>query len=183
MGDRMQYELLYIVSSSYTDEDVGKVEGTVKALIEKVGGRIVETKRLGKFRFAYPIKKNRHGHYVLTYVEMEPATVAKLDEALRMSGEVLRHIILRADEAGGAKFELVQFTEINLDSKEDRPRRKRDEPTTDDKAKAAEDIKSGVAAIESADAEKPAEEKVAAITDEELDKKLAAALEGDTKEA
>ncbi|MCI0479408.1 30S ribosomal protein S6 [Candidatus Uhrbacteria bacterium] len=180
----MQYELLYIVSSSYTDEDVGKVEGNVKALIEKVGARLVEAKRLGKFKFAYPIRKQRHGHYVLAYVEMEPAAVAKLDEALRMSNDVLRHLILRADEAGGDKFDLVQFTEVNLDLKDDRPRRRREEATPDDKAKAAEDIKSGVAAIESTEAgvEKPAEEKPA-LSDEELDKKLAEALESDTKDA
>lgn len=180
----MLYELLYIVSASFTDEDVGRIEGVVKALLEKQGARITETKRLGKFRFAYPIKKARHGHYVLTYAEADPSAVAKIDEALRMSNDVLRHIILRADEAGGEKFDLVQFTEVNVDMKDDRPRRKREDAPAESKTKAAEDIKSGVAAIESADAGAEKKDAVPApLSDEELDKKLAAALESDAKDA
>lgn len=180
----MLYELLYIVSASFTDEDVGRIEGVVKSLLEKQGARITLTKRLGKFRFAFPIKKARHGHYVLAYVEAEPSAIAKIDEALRMSNDVLRHLILRADEAGGERFDLVQFTEVNVDMKDERPRRKREEASADSKSKAAEDIKSGVAAIESAEAGAEKKEAVAApLSDEELDKRLAAALESDVKDA
>ena len=180
----MLYELLYIVSASYTDDDVGRIEGAVKALLEKNGARITETKRLGKFRFAYPIKKAHHGHYVLAYIEADPSAVAKIDEALRMSNDVLRHIILRADEAGGEKFDLVQFTEVNVDMKDDRPRRKREEAPVESKTQAAEEIKSGVAAIESAEGGAEKKEAVAApLSDEELEKKLAQALESDVKDA
>lgn len=173
----MQYELMYIVPTTFTDEDVGKIEGNVKALLEKYNASIIDTKRLGKFRFAYPIKKQRHGHYILVQVEAEPASIAKIDEGLRISNEVLRHLILRADEAGGDKFELVQFTEINLDNKEDRPRRRREDKPADEKA--GEEAKVGV----SAEAKTETAPEVAALSDEELDKKLKAALEGDVKEA
>jgi small subunit ribosomal protein S6 len=175
----MQYELLYIVPTTFTDEDVGTVEGNVKALLEKHGASVTDTARLGKIRFAYPIKKNRHGHYILVNFETEPKNVAKIDESLRISNEVLRHLILRADEAGG-KFDIVQFTEVNVDMKDDRPRRKRDEKPAEDKTKTTEELKSGVAAIESK-GEKPVD--APALSDEELDKKLNAALEGDSKEA
>lgn len=176
----MQYELMYIVPTTFTDDDVSKIEGNVKALIEKHGASVTDTKRLGKFRFAYPIKKQRHGNYVLLQVDAEPATVAKIDEGLRISNEVLRHIILRADEAGGSTFDLVQFTEVNTDLKEDRPRRRREEKPPEDKAKTSEDIKAGVAALESKTEVAP---EAPALSDEELDKKLNAALEGDAKDA
>lgn len=178
MSSIMQYELLYIVPTTFTDEDVGTVEGNVKALLEKHGASVTDTKRLGKFRFAYPLKKQRHGHYVLVQIETEPKTVAKIDESLRISNEVLRHLILRADEAGGEKFDLVQFAEVNTDLKDDRPRRRRDEKPADEK-KVEEETKAGVAAIESKEEKAP--EK--ALSEEELDKKLNAALEGDAKEA
>lgn len=176
----MQYELLYIVPTTFTDEDVGKIEGTVKGLLEKYGATISETIRLGKFRLAYPIKKVRHGHYILVKVETEPANVAKVDEALRLSNDVLRHLLLRADEVGGDKFELIQFTEVNVDTKDERPRRKREGEV---EKKVGDELKEGVAAIESK--EKSAEEKkepALGISDEELDKKLTAALEDDAKE-
>jgi small subunit ribosomal protein S6 len=181
----MLYELLYIVSASYTDDDVGRIEGVVKALLEKSGAHITETKRLGKFRFTYPIKKARHGHYVLAYVEADPSTISKIDADLRISNDVLRHIILRADEAGGEKFDLVQFTEVNVDMKDERPRRKREDAPVETKTQAAEEIKSGVAAIESAEVGVEKKEAVVAapLSDEELEKKLAQALESDAKDA
>ncbi len=178
MSNHMQYELLYIVPSTFTDEDVARIEGNVKTLLEKYGATLTDTKRLGKFRFAYPIKNVRHGHYVLVQFETATDTVAKIEEALRISTEVLRHLIVRADEAGGDKFELIQFTEVNVDMKDDRPRRRREEKAGDEKV--GED-KAAVAVLE-----KDGEEAVvapAAISDEELDKKLTAALEGDVKEA
>lgn len=172
----MQYELMYIVPTSFTDEDVGKIEGNIKALLEKHGAKIIEAQRLGKFKFAYPIKKQRHGHYMLVQLEVEPANLAKLDEGLRISNEVLRHMILKADEAGGNKFDIVQFTEVNVDLKEDRPRRKRDEK--DEKEKTDEATKTEEVAAETKADVVPA---VAALSDDELDKKLTAALEGDVK--
>lgn len=181
MSHNMQYELMYIVPTTFTDEDVGRVEGNVKALLEKYGASITDTKRLGKFRFAYPIKKQRHGHYILLQVEADQKNVAKIDEGLRISNEVLRHLILRADEVGGEKFEIVQFTEVNVDIKDDRPRRRREEKT-DDKEKSTEEVKAGVAAIESKTETAPAAD-APMLSEEELEKKLKAALEGDAKEA
>ncbi|MFA5936032.1 MAG: 30S ribosomal protein S6 [Patescibacteria group bacterium] len=177
----MQYELLYIVPTTFTDEDVGKVESNVKASLEKYGASIIDTKRLGKFRFAYPIEKQRHGHYVLVNMEAEGSSLAKIDEALRISTEVLRHIIVRADEAGGDKFEIVQFMEVNTDMKEDRPRRRTTDKPGEEKVKTTEEIKSGVAAIETKTEEKAPD--APALSEEELDKKLKAALEDDAKEA
>lgn len=177
----MQYELMYIVPTTFTDDEVGKVEGNVKALLEKQGATVTDTTRLGKFRFAYPIKKQRHGSYILVQFEAEQSNVAKIEELLRISTEVLRHLILRADEAGGNKFEIVQFTEVNIDMKDDRPRRRREEKT-EDGAPKADDAK-GVAVIEGEKPEEAKAEDAPKLSDEELDKKLNAALEGDAKEA
>lgn len=167
------YELLYIIPASFTDEDAGRIETNVKALLEKHGATIDSMNRLGKFRFAYPIKNVRHGHYVLVRFTSEGPSVAKIDGELRISPEVLRHLILKAAEAGGEKFDLVQFTEVNVDNKEDdRPRRRREGSPDERKA----DIKSGVAVLEGkteATDKEPAKE----LSAEELDKKIDTALQ------
>lgn len=169
-----QYELLYIIPATFTDDDVGGIEANVKALLEKQGATIDETSRLGKFRLAYPVKHVRHGHYVLVKFTSEGAAVAKIDEALRISNDVLRHLILRAEEAGGDKFDLVQFTEVNLDTKEsdDRSRRRREERPEERKA----DIKSGVAVLEGEAAKKEEEGAKPGLSAEELEKKIDSAL-------
>lgn len=163
-----QYELLYIIPATFTDEDVGGVENTVKALLEKHGATVETTTRLGKFKLAYEIKKVRHGHFVLVRFSADGTALAAIDMALRISADVLRHLVLRADEAGGDKFEMIQFTEVNLDAKGDardeRPRHRAPEAT-----KLAEDVK-------------PKEAVAAApeLSAEELEKKIAAALEEKT---
>jgi ribosomal protein S6 len=54
-----RYELLYIIPTTFTDEEVGTVEQKIAALFTKVGATIDSTRRLGKFRLAYTIKTQR----------------------------------------------------------------------------------------------------------------------------
>ncbi|MBI5654226.1 30S ribosomal protein S6 [Candidatus Uhrbacteria bacterium] len=170
-----EYELLYIISASFTDDEMAAIEGRVKAMLEKYGATVNTTTRLGKFRLAYPIKNVRHGHYIMARFLADTQAMAKIDENLRITTDVLRHLIVRADEVGSEKFDLVQFTEISsdarLEARDERQRRTRDSQS-DDKTKA--DIKSGVAALEG---EKAAEPAVKEMSAEELEKKIDTALE------
>ncbi|MCC7523023.1 30S ribosomal protein S6 [Candidatus Uhrbacteria bacterium] len=121
----VRYELLYIIPTTFTEEEAGTIEQKVAALIAKYGGTLEDAKRLGKLKFAYEVKNQRHGFYVLVHFTADRASLAKIDENLRITPEVLRHIVLRAEEAGDdGKYELIEFREVNLDNKEDKPRRR-----------------------------------------------------------
>ncbi len=119
------YELLYIIPATLTDEEVAQTETDILALVQKYGGTTKESRRLGKYKFAYLIKKIRHGYYVLVYFDAEPDVVAKVNEALRIHERVVRHLILRADEAGGDEFNLVQFQEVVVEGGKDDKKRKK----------------------------------------------------------
>ncbi len=175
-----QYELLYIIPATLTDDDVGGVENAVKALLEKHGATIDSTSRLGKFRFAYAIKNVRHGHYVLVRFSAEGSAIAAIEEALRIAPDLLRHITLRADEAGGEKFEMIQFVEVNLDNKDTSADRRRGDLRRDEKPKASEEIKSAVAVLEGTKEQPAPKDAGAELSAEELEKKIAAALEEKT---
>lgn len=118
-----RYELLYIIPTSFTDDEVGTIENKVSALLTKYQATVESTRRLGKFRLAYAINHQRHGHYVMVIFTAEPAAMAKIDENLRIMTEPLRHLITRLEEEGEQKFDLVQFVEVNVDNKEDRRRK------------------------------------------------------------
>ena len=176
-----RYELLYIIPTSFTDEEVGTVEQKISTLFTKVGATIDSTRRLGKFRLAYAIKKQRHGHYVLVMFTAEHGTIAKLDELLRITPEVLRHLIVRAEEGGAeAKFDLVQFAEVVVEGgKEDRRRR---EKAGENKEESKEELKEGVAAIEGKEEKEVVkEEKPAAMSDADVEAKIDSALSEDMK--
>lgn len=175
----LEYELMYIVPSTLTEEEAGSVEQAVGGMLSKVSAAVVSTKRLGKLRLAYPIKRQVYGHYVLVRFQSEPAQVAALNELLRLAhGKVLRHLILRADEAGDEKYDLVQFQEVNVEDRSERARRTRPSRTEQAPAVKEEDKKAqkeGVAALETSGSSTETEAK--SITSEELDKKIDEALE------
>jgi small subunit ribosomal protein S6 len=130
--------LVYIIGATFTEEEAAGIETKIGALLQKYGGTVEQTQRLGKFRLTYPIKDQRHGYYVMVILSAEPAAIAKIEENLRIQTDILRHLLLRAEEAGtGSRFELVQFTEVVVEgSREDRARRARAEKKEKDEADA-----------------------------------------------
>lgn len=159
-----KYELMYIIPAALSDEEAGTVETKISALITKYGATVESTKRLGKLRLAYLIKNQSHGHYVLVRFSADRQSMAKIDENLRISTDIIRHMILRAEEAGEGKYNLVEYKEINLDNKEDRPRRRTERTGTDEKP---------------AEGEKSEAKEAAPVSAEELDKKIESALSDD----
>lgn len=171
---------MYIIPTTLTEEAVGTVEKNVADLLAKAGATVDKTVRLGKFRLAYPIEGQRHGHYVLARFKAEPAAVTVINDALRLTQDkVLRHLILKAEEAGEEAFDLVQFQEVTVESREDRARRTRaaHPAKSVDKSKEVEAQKAGVAALEGAPAEETAAVESKQLSPEELQKKIDEALE------
>lgn len=105
----MIYELLYIVPSNFSDTEIDGITKNVSALIEKIGAKIERTENLGKIKLAYPIKKVRHGTYILIYFSLEDLSILpKLDTDLKHSDEVLRHIFVKRED--GIPVENVVLT-------------------------------------------------------------------------
>jgi small subunit ribosomal protein S6 len=88
-----KYELMYIVRTDVEQD-------AVQAFVEKVNGvaaatgEISKTDVIGKRRLAYEIDKYRDGFYVLVHFTATQAGVKELDRVLRISDEVIRHLIV-----------------------------------------------------------------------------------------
>ena len=89
-----QYELLYIVSTKYTDAEVETVNDKIGALLTKFEAKILRQENIGKIRLAFPIKGQRNGTYMLVHFDAEPNVSIDLDRQLRLTDEVLRHLIV-----------------------------------------------------------------------------------------
>jgi small subunit ribosomal protein S6 len=87
----MKYELLYIISSSFTDTEVEEIQKKISTMVEEAGGKISRDESLGKIKLAYPINNVRHGTYILVHFESESSVLKDLDAKLRLSENVLRH--------------------------------------------------------------------------------------------
>ncbi len=76
------------------------MDGIIKQvgeILETAGAQVSETYNMGKRRLSYPIDHQRNGTYVLVHFEAESEVIAKMDSALRLTSEVLRHMIVERD--------------------------------------------------------------------------------------
>ena len=94
-----QYELMYIVSSNVSDDQIPTVTDGVLKFITDLGGKVLKEEKLGKKKLAYPIAKTRNGFYDVVNFEMEPSKLAELDLKVRTADGVIRHLIVNLEEA------------------------------------------------------------------------------------
>lgn len=168
------YELLYIVGSQFTDEEIGGIQGIMTKLLETAGAKILRNENLGKIRLAYPIKKIRHGSYILVHFDAEGSALSDLNRRIGLTEEVLRHTILERPEGAVERtFELSSYVPPLSEEAKVEKETKRPSSSKSSKKKAEE--------IEIAPPT-PASAEDASLTMEELDQKLDKILDGDIAE-
>ena len=91
------YEIMYIVKPT-TDELFEEVNDKFKTLIECNGGLVEKIDRWGKKRLAYEMDGFNDGLYVLITFNAEPTCVKELDRVMKITEEILRHMIIRKGE-------------------------------------------------------------------------------------
>jgi small subunit ribosomal protein S6 len=92
------YEVLYIVRADLDDEKVQDAVKRVNTLIERSGGTVEGTNLWGKRKLAYEVKHQKDGSYVLQDFQLNPDRVPELEAGLKITEEVLRHLIVRKPE-------------------------------------------------------------------------------------
>ena len=92
------YEVLYIVRADFDDDKVQDAVKRVNTLVERSGGTADRTNLWGKRKLAYEVKHQKEGSYVLQDFKLDPDRVPELEAALKITEEVLRHLIVRKPE-------------------------------------------------------------------------------------
>jgi small subunit ribosomal protein S6 len=90
--------MVVILSPEIGDDVISESLDRLSQTVTSRGGEIVDVNHWGRRRLAYPIKRHLEGNYVVSQVKLDPETVPDLESNLRISEEVIRHMIVRADE-------------------------------------------------------------------------------------
>lgn len=88
-----QYEIMYIVKPT-VDEAVQNITAKISDIINNNGGNVEKTDIWGKKRLAYEIQDLTEGIYVLVTFEAVPACIKELDRVMRITDEIIRHMII-----------------------------------------------------------------------------------------
>jgi len=91
------YELVYILSPQLEAEALDAAIAKVNQNITGKGGSIASEDRWGKRKLAYPIKHFQEGTYVLLKFKMKPAFSKELETNLKITEEVLRHLLVKVE--------------------------------------------------------------------------------------
>ena len=94
---RRDYELGFILSPEVSEEQTRAILDRVEQVVANQSGQIVRVNQWGRRRLGYPIQHHRDGFYVFVDMMLTPESVVELDRILKVSEEVLRHLIKRRD--------------------------------------------------------------------------------------
>ena len=92
------YELMVILSPDVGDDVINESLERLNQGITSRGGEVVDVNHWGRRRLAYPINRHLEGNYVVSQIKLDPAEVPGLEGSLRISEEVIRHMIVKAGE-------------------------------------------------------------------------------------
>jgi small subunit ribosomal protein S6 len=88
------YELTVVITPETSEE---KLEASIESITRYVtdrGGTVSDIQRWGRRKLAYPIRHFIEGYYVLLQFKMRPLDGRELESNLRISEEVLRHLLI-----------------------------------------------------------------------------------------
>jgi small subunit ribosomal protein S6 len=92
------YELVYILSPEIDEEALETRVSGINQFITGHEGVVDSVDKWGKRRLAYPLKHFLEGQYVLARFKLSPARCKELEANLKISEEVLRHLLIKAGE-------------------------------------------------------------------------------------
>ena len=91
------YELGFILTPEVNEEQTRAILERIEQIATNYGGQIMRVNQWGRRRLAYPIQHHRDGFYLFIDMVLTPETVSELDRTLKVSEEVLRHLIKLRD--------------------------------------------------------------------------------------
>ncbi len=123
------YEIVFLVHPDQSEQVPAMIE-RYKAAIEAGNGTVHRLEDWGRRQLAYPIQNLVKAHYVLLNVEAEQAVLDELVDGFRFNDAVLRHLVMRRDDAVTEQSLIMK----NKDEKGDKPERGERRRRDDDEA-------------------------------------------------
>jgi small subunit ribosomal protein S6 len=90
--------MMLIVSPEVAEDDLDVTVDKVSQAISERGGIVSAAEKQGKRKLAYPIRHFIEGTYVLIKLRLEPTQCQQLEAGLRISEEILRHLLTRSED-------------------------------------------------------------------------------------
>lgn len=91
------YEAMFIFPESLKEETLEATLDKVRGEIDRCGGKVVSTTRLGRRVFARRLQKQQSGQYFVVTFDIEGDKIKALQARLKLNEEIFRVQIVRQD--------------------------------------------------------------------------------------
>ena len=92
------YEVVFLVHPDQSEQVPAMLE-RYKHLVEADGGKVHRIEDWGRRQLAYTIQDLAKAHYAMLNIECGAKIVSELESGFRFNDAVLRHLIVRRDDA------------------------------------------------------------------------------------
>jgi small subunit ribosomal protein S6 len=93
------YEAMLIVIPELDEEQVENTISRFQTIIERTGGEVEDVNHWGRRKLAYEIDHRADGFYAVMEFTIGERTLGELKRILRVSDDVLRHMIVKLPPA------------------------------------------------------------------------------------
>lgn len=92
------YEGMFIINSAVANTDWDTAVGEVQGILKNRGAEIQQCEKWEERKFAYIVKGQRRGVYLLIYFNAPPDSITLIKNDLKLSENVLRALIVKVDK-------------------------------------------------------------------------------------
>lgn len=118
-----QYEGMFLLGQNASAELDASLK-LVRGIVERHGGQILVIKRWDERKLNYEIEGNKRGTYIITYFKAPRQAITGIERDVKLSEDVLRVLVTRADHLNQKEMEAVEPQPI---IREERPSWERDD--------------------------------------------------------
>lgn len=92
------YEIMYIVKTSITEEEVKSVNKSFQDVLINNGAKINEFTEMGQRELAYEIKKMKTGYYFVINCDSSDKAIKEFDRLALIDSNIIRHLIINKEK-------------------------------------------------------------------------------------
>ena len=102
-----RYEVLILTVPEITADESKTIESQFDRVIKEAKGTVISFEKWGKYKLAYPIRRNDYGIYFLARFEIETSLVEEVKSllALKFYELIMRHMILQLDPKQSLEYQ------------------------------------------------------------------------------
>lgn len=89
------YETLVLLSPELAEDNRKEILDNLTTIVDREGGKMVETDDWGMRQLAYPVEKQTRGYYVRLVFEAPGALVAELERNIRITDGIFKFMTVK----------------------------------------------------------------------------------------